>query len=338
MTDHMASSNRVRPKLRLALMAMLATLLAACGQAKDEVPTLRVGDQLKVLQAALAAAGEDKPEHYRIEWSNFIGGPAVIAAQTGGSLDVGWMAETPLVFAQAAGSPVKVVTVGKGAKPGSSNVALVVAADSPIRSVQDLKGKKVGYGQGTITHYLVARLLENAGLSIDDVTQVRVANLNPKSIERGLVDAYSIAEPMLSQGLSNGTIRVIAYGGEPITPGFAYLVASDAALADPKRAELIRDLAARFARAIRFQREHPAKAAPFTAQQYNTNAELAEQILRRTPSTYAPIDASIVAKHQEEADLFYKLGLIRKPVDAAKLFDNRFDQHVIKALDASDAN
>ncbi len=244
---------------------------------------------------------------------------------------------TPKGGAQAAGSPVKVVAVGKGVKPGSSNVALVVAADSPIRSISDLKGRKVGFGQGTITHYLVARVLDDAGLSLDDITQVKVVALNPKAVERGLVDAYSITEPMLSQGLNDGTIRVLAYGGEPVTPGFSYLVASDKALADPEKAALIGDLVARFARAIRFQHEHPDKAAPFTARQYNTTPELAEQILRRAPSAHAAIDPSIVASHQKEADLFHRLGLIRKPVDAAKLFDNRYDQATIKALEGQRA-
>jgi sulfonate transport system substrate-binding protein len=326
---------RPRRGVRALVAIALAALLASCGQQpKDDLPVLRVGDQLRVLQTALISAGEDKPEGYRIEWSNFLGGPTVIAAQTGGSVDLGWMAEAPLVFAQAAGSPVKVVAVSRGIGEGSSNIALIVKSDSPIRTVADLKGRKVGYAPGTITQYLVARALDNAGLSLNDVTAVRIASSSAATIDRGVADAFTIAEPMLSQGLADGTIRVLANGGEPLTPGFGYLVASDQALADPKRAALIADFVARTARATRWRRENVAKAAPFTAKDFNVSPQLAADILKRNPIAYTPIDPSIVASHQEEADLFHKLGLIRQRVDAAKLFDNRYDTIVADAENA----
>jgi sulfonate transport system substrate-binding protein len=310
---------------RWALLFAAGALLASCSGAKeDSVTVLRVADQMHVLQSALAASGEDKPKGYRIQWSNFVGGPNVIAAQTGGSVDLGWMAETPLVFAQAAGSPVKVVAVSQGTRPGSSNVALVVAANSPVRSVAELKGKKVGYGAGTITQYLLVRLLEEQGLSLDDITPVRIASLSTASLGRS-VDAYTTGEPMLSQDLAAGRIRVLSYGGKPHTPGFGYLVASDKALADQKRVAAMGDFAVRIARATRWQRDNVAKAAPVTAKAYNVSPQIAEQILRRTPIRYTPIDPSIVAEHQQEADQFLKLGLIRKRVDAAQLFDSRYN-------------
>ena len=318
---------------QLALGAMIA--LAGCGsspkQAEGGTPTLRVADQLKTVRSVLEAAGEANPPGYKIEWSNFLGGPAVIAAQTGGSVDVGWMAETPLVFAQAAGSPVTVVAVGKGVHPAGSNVALVTVPNSPIRRAADLKGKSVGYTPGTITQYLVASVLASAGLSLNDVKPVRIAALNPEGTASSQVDAFSVAEPQLTQFVNAGKLRVLAYGGEPYTPGFAYLVAANAALADPKRAALIGDFVSRVARATRWQREHLEEATPAFAKSYNISPDLAGQILARTASRYAPIDANVVAAHQKEADLFFKLGTIRKPVDAGKLFDRRYNDLVAQA-------
>jgi len=318
---------------RPRLLALALTLFAAgCGKSQpDAAPTLRIADQLTGVQSVLTAAGELTPKDYRIQWSNFLGGPAIIAAQTGGSVDLGWMNETPLVFAQAAGSPVKVVAVARGGSEASSNIALVVAAGSPIKSVADLRGKKVGYLPGTITQYLVIRLLEKEGLTPDDITTVRLSSLSAATLDRGVVDAFTAGEPTISQGLRDGRLRVLGYAGQPLTPGLQYLVASDAALADPKRSALIGEFVQRLARATHWQDSHAEQAAPIIAKTYKVDTALAADIIRRTPTRYVPIDDAVVAAHQQEADVFHRLGLIKTRVDAAKLFDHRYDTLVAQA-------
>jgi sulfonate transport system substrate-binding protein len=74
----------------MSLLLGLLSLLGGCGgHVNSGQVVLRVGDQMHGLETLLKAAGEDKPgDGYTIEWSNFVGGPAVIAAQTGGSVDV----------------------------------------------------------------------------------------------------------------------------------------------------------------------------------------------------------------------------------------------------------
>ena len=326
---------RATALLQLVLASLLAASLVGCRPADSEKSvgslTLRVGDQLNAMRATLAAAGEDNPAGYRIQWSNFIGGPAIIAAQTGGSLDVGWMAETPLIFAQAAGSPVKVVAVGRREKTGASMLALVVAPDSPIRSVADLKGRTVGFMPGTATQYFVVRLLERSGLSLADIRPVHIAGTGPALLTNKTVDATVTSDPFLSQLLQEGRVRVIATGGEPLTAELSYLVAPDSALADPHKAAAIGEFVARFARASRWQRQHPAEAAPVISRHYNISPAIAEQMLRRAPTRYAPLDPTIVALHQEEADTFHRLGLIRTRLDASKIFDPRYDTIVAKA-------
>lgn len=214
-----------------AIAFILAVLLTSCGGTeRSDVIELRVGDQGKALQTLLVASGEDKPEGYRISWSNHVGGPSVIAAQTGGSVDVGWMGETPLVFSQAAGSPVKVVAVRQGLQDVSASVALVVSARSSIASIADLRGKKVGYSPGTITQYLVASELDQAGLSFDDIESVRLTAFNVANLDNGTVDAATIVQPNLSELLSEDRIRVLTYGDS-----LYYLTASHAALADSAR-------------------------------------------------------------------------------------------------------
>ncbi|QNO28771.1 ABC transporter substrate-binding protein [Sphingopyxis sp. OPL5] len=318
------------PLRALAAGALLS--LAACGGAADSGTTLKVADQLHALKSSLDVAGEGQPTDYAIEWANFVGGPPIIAAQTGGSIDVGWMAETPLIFAQAAGSPVKVVAVSQSAKQGGSAYALVVKPGSPIRTAADLKGKSVTFMKGTVLHYFIANLLEKQGLSLKDIKQVQATGFGTGLLDKGAADAIILTEPFLTELEQAG--KIIIANGADFTPGFNYLVASDAALADPAKAKAIGDLAARAARAQRWQREHVKKAAPALAKQYNVGIDIAEKIIERSPSKYTPIDNSIIAAHQAEADLFLKEGLIRKKLDASQIFDKRYDS-IVAAQEAA---
>jgi len=312
--------NRLWRTTRASLLG-LTLLLAACGNEPDaDTVTLRVGDQGKALQTILAAAGEDKTEAYRLVWSNHVGGPSVIAAQTGGSVDVGWMGETPLVFSQAAGSPVKVVAVRQGIKETSTAVAIVVSADSPVTSVAGLKGKRVGYSPGTITQYLVAHELDKAGLALGDIESVQLTAFNIANLENGTVDAATIVQPNLSQLLTEGRIRVLTYGDN-----LYYLTASHSALANPGRADAIGDFSARVARATRWQRENVEAAIPVVTRVYGVTPDVARHMMVNSPTHFVPIGDAAVERHQQEADLFHRLGLIRTRVNAAELFDARYN-------------
>jgi len=203
----------------MSLLLGLLSLLGGCGgHVNSGQVVLRVGDQMHGLETLLKAAGEDKPgDGYTIEWSNFVGGPAVIAAQTGGSVDVGWMYETPLVFAQAAGSPIKVIAAARPVRPGTSSVALVVPVGSPVHGVANLRGRSVGFLRGTVTQYLLVRLLEQAGMSLSDIRSVNLTTLSTALLENGTMDAALTVDPYLSQMLADGKARIVATGGEQST-------------------------------------------------------------------------------------------------------------------------
>lgn len=317
---------------RRAVMIGMAAFLGACarqGEADTStLPVLRIGDQNKTVRPVLTAAGEDQPETYRLEWSNFTtGGPGVVAAHTGGSIDVGWMAGTPLVFAQAAGSPVKVVAARYPVDPRKANFALVTLADSPINTVADLKGKSVGFAQGTNMHYLVLSELEKAGLTLNDIKPVQLQSLSLANLDNGAVDAFTAFQPYLSLLLSQGRIKVLAPGDD-----LYFLTASDTALADARKAEIIGDFVSRVARATRWQRENTEKAVPYTVEAFNgIPPEVARHILETAPARWVPIDEKIIARHQHEVDTFFRHGLIRQQVDAAALFDARYNDLVVAA-------
>lgn len=321
--------------LRGLIAVSLFTLAACSGAASENKPdAVRFGDQLNAVETLLKFSGEDANTAYRLTFANFTSGPPIIAAQTGGSLDLGYMAETPLVFAQAAGSPVKIVAVLRSSTQNGSPYALVVRPDSSIKNPADLKGKAIAYQKGTVVHYLVARVLEQAGLKLSDIKTVQANGLGASLLDNGAADAVTLGEPILTRQLEEGSVRVIATGARPITPGFFYLVASDEALADPIRSKAIGDLIGRIVRAEKWRQNNIEASAPALAAHYKVDEELANKIIRRNPQSYVPIDADVIQAHQAEADLFFEQGYVRKKLDVRQIFDDRYNDIIAAAAGA----
>jgi sulfonate transport system substrate-binding protein len=290
--------------------------------------TLHVADQLDSLKTVLKASGEDKNVPYEISWSSFIGGPAVIAAEVGGSVDVGFMAETPVVFAQAAGNPIKVVGASRTIDPKTSNLAIVVKPDSPITKVSQLKGKNVGIQTGTVVQYLLVKALEKAGLKYTDVQALNFPGLGGQAaFDNGDVDAAVTADPFLSNQLLEKKGRILTTGAG-LTAGLQYLVARDGALGDKQLDAALADFVPRVARAYQWYAAHPTEAAAIATSTFRIPPAAALQAVKRAPTAYQPIDASIIAAQQSEADTFLALGVLQKKLDVAKAFDKRYNKLV----------
>jgi sulfonate transport system substrate-binding protein len=290
--------------------------------------TLRAGDQLEILRTQLKASGEDQDVPYHVEWSTFVGGPAVLAAQTGGSVDVGFMAETPLVFAQAAGNPVKVVAASQVVDPKTSAFALVVKPDSDITKLSQLKGKKIGYSTGTITQYFLVNLLKKAGLDISDVQAVNFTGLGGQTaFENGEIDAAITSEPFLSGLLTDKKARILV-SGAGLTPGFTYLVAREETLKDKKTSAALSDFVARVARAQEWWGAHPDEVAKVNEQTFKLSPEAALASAKRVHAQYRPIDDVVVKAQQKESDAFLELGVLKEKLVAKDLFDTRYNKVV----------
>ncbi|KPM56588.1 sulfonate-binding protein [Frankia sp. CcI49] len=292
--------------------------------------TLHVGDQYNILKSQLEAAGVLDDAPYKVEWSQFQGGPAVIAAETGGDVDLGMMGETPVVFAQAANSPVKVVGVSKISDPAKYNFALIVKNDSPIRTIADLRGKKILNSQGTVSQYLIGRVLEKAGLTTKDVELVNIQQGAQAAYDRGDVDVSGSGGAPLVTTLAKGQDRVLI-SGAGLLPGFNYLVARDGALSDPKTSAALGDFLGRVARSQDWYNANPDKAAEIVKPIYKVDDAIARKIVTLAPFRYVPIDSAIIDAHQSEADFFTEQGVLKSTVDAAKVFDDRYNPVITEA-------
>src|SRR3954467_12870386 len=152
-----------KPRRNLLVGALAAVLLTACGTAattSTTVPnavsaedlakvTLKVGDQKGGAKSLLTAANLLADAPYQIEWATFTSGPPLLEAASAGAIDIGAVGNTPPIFAAAANAKIAIVSSAKG---NVTSDAILVPADSPLKTVQDLRGKTVGVAKGSSAH------------------------------------------------------------------------------------------------------------------------------------------------------------------------------------------
>src|SRR5271170_5651965 len=110
-----------------------------------------------------------KPEGWSVTWAEFPAGPQLLESLNVGAADFGPVGDAPPIFAQAAGADI--VYAGREA-PSPRNEAILVPKDSPIKTIADLKGKKIALAKGSSVHNLLLRALEANGLAYGDVQPV----------------------------------------------------------------------------------------------------------------------------------------------------------------------
>ncbi len=137
-----------------------------------------------------------------VEWKNFSSGADVNTAFAAGAVDFGLVGLPVFVSGLAQGIPYRLITIFD--IPGTAD-GLAVRQSSGVKTMADLKGKRIGVPFGSGADYMLQGVLKENGLSSDDVTLV---NLQPQPIvaawTTGQIDAAQIWAPILTKLLSSG--------------------------------------------------------------------------------------------------------------------------------------
>lgn len=318
----------------MGLAAVAATALPACGggggaasdapassagpAAAANRPVLRVGFQKYGFESVMKARGTPGLD---VDWSEFPSGPALTEAINAGAIDVGEVGEAPPVFAQAGGVPFKIVAASE-AQPKAE--AILVKGDSPIRSVADLKGKKVALNKGSNVHYLLIKALEANGLRLDDV-QVQYlppADARP-AIDSGAVDAWVIRDPYMAIAQDATGARTLA-DGTGLVGNHSHFLASEKAVGEKR--EALAAFVGQLQDAAGWAVAHPEERAKLLAPLLNVAEAPLVEASKRSSEGLVPLDEALVARQQEVADAFSGLGLVPTEVDVADVFDLSFTQ------------
>ena len=295
--------------------ALLATSLLLLPVAKAQSKELRVGYQksasLFVLQKAQGSLEKKlAPLGVSVKWVEFPAGPQLLEGLNVGAVDVGHVGEAPPIFAQAAGA--KFVYIGHDpAAPRAE--AILVLKDSPIKSVADLKGKKVALNKGSNVHYLLVRQLEKNGLKISDVSPVYLAPADGRAaFESKAVDAWVIWEPFQSAAEKGTGARILADGTGGVANNYLYYLGERGFVA--KNPKVIQALFEDSVTQGIWLKKNLQQAAAIIAPLQGLPVDVVEQALRRYEFNVQPVTDAVIAEQQKIADTFFELKLIPKAI------------------------
>ncbi|RZJ06454.1 MAG: sulfonate ABC transporter substrate-binding protein [Rubrivivax sp.] len=301
-----------------APLLVAAVSLHASAQSGTTLPvTLRIGFQKAASLLTLEKSNGSlekrlAPLGVSVKWVEFPAGPQLLEGLNVGAVDVGFVGEAPPIFAQAAGA--RFVYIGfDPAAPEAE--AIVVPKDSPIKSVADLKGKKVALNKGSNVHYLIVKALEKQGLKFSDVHAVYLPPADARAaFERGAVDAWVIWDPFLAAVEKQSGARQLA-DGKGLVNNYSYYLA-ERGFAE-KYPQILQVLFEDNQATAAYVKANLKAAAATIAPLQGLEAEVVEKSLTRYQFGVKPLTAAVAAEQQKIADAFHGLGLIPKTIRVA---------------------
>lgn len=307
---HLAHLGLIKPRRRSVGAPAHSPAISAAPLPERE---LRIGYQkfgnLGVLKARQSLEQHFAAQRISVLWSEFPAGPQLLHALDGDEIDFGTTGEVPPIFAQAQGNAL--VYVGFE-PPAPQSVAMVVPQDSPIRSAADLRGKRIALNKGSNVHYLLLQMLDEQGLTLNDVRIVYAPPKYPLSAtDLQAVDAWMMWDPLLSDAQRSGELRVIADGTQRVLNQQFYLARREFA---ERSGDLLQPLMQALQHTGRYIAAQPREAARHLSDELGLASASLELALSRRSHEIRAMDLQVIRQQQSIADRFYALGLLPKAI------------------------
>ncbi|WP_051130723.1 ABC transporter substrate-binding protein [Nesterenkonia alba] len=301
----------------------------------EEVPEgteLVIGDP--ATQRALELSGEIDELSFDVEWANFSGGPRTSEAFRAGALDAGAVAEIPALHAYWTDLPTRTITASRKVdhlEHPVYEIGIAPGVADEVETLEDLEGLRIAYSPGQAQGALVLRVLDDVGLTTDDVELVELASTDdtyPNALSSNQVDAAPL-------GIQSAIRYADQYGEDGAITlehglrddrGGIYVHAES--LEDPAKAAALVEYAHYWGRARAWIDAHPEIwAEQWYVEHQGLTPEQAEELLelegdREVPSSWE----EIIAQDQETADILLQEQDRAEPIDVEnEIFDLRFE-------------
>jgi sulfonate transport system substrate-binding protein len=301
--------------IAIALLAMLVSGGAATAE------PLRVGYQRSsTLIAILKANGELEkalaPLGITLTWHEFSSGLPLLEAINVGSIDFGAdVADTVPIFAQAAGAKLAYVAE-EAASPSAQ--AILVPTSSPLKTVADLKDKRIAVTKGAGSHYLLLAALAKAGLTFKDIKPAYLPPADGRAaFVSNNVDAWIAWDPFLTSVIKQSGATVLTDGGNGLASYKRYYLAS-ADYAD-KHGDALNVIFSKLVETGKWVKADPDAAAKLLAGLWGIDAGTVEEANSHRSYQVGAVSLAGLSEQQKIADAFLAEHVLPAKVDAAAL-------------------
>ncbi|MGQ0676800.1 MAG: ABC transporter substrate-binding protein [Rhodospirillales bacterium] len=256
------------------------------------------------------------------------GGAPTIRNMLAGNLSFAEAGLTAILAAVRGGADIKIIA---GTTDTTAELGWVVMPNSPIKTIKDLKGKKLGFtNPNSTTHALALMLLETAGYKPTEATTLPTGGFGPglAALEKGELDVAPFAEPLYAK--SKGKYRLLVWSTD-VLPAMVDTLAITTERAIKERPDFLRNMLTARRKAVAFMAAKPREAAEAIASDYKVDVDVAETVIKQMmkPATELKIPHWGMGKiYIETLDNLVKaqklLGHDLGKVDWSKMIDQQF--------------
>lgn len=292
-------------------LTLSALSLTAFSLGQAHALTFTIGYQKGGIPNILKARGTlDKYAAQGIDfrWVLFTAGPPLLEAANARAVDFGSVGNAPGVFALAGGADLKYV--GVSVNRSDSTEGLLVRQDSPIRTVADLKGKRIGVARGSSAHAFLYNALKAGGLTLKDVTVVPLLPPDARpAFENGSIDAWSIWDPFYTTALQGASARVLR-DHKGLDRGDSYYLAPSAVLNDPQKKRALQIVLAELEGTAKWANANQATVISQFSDELGIPKSVLEVTVPKNEFNIRPFRAADVKPLQTLAAAFREAGVL----------------------------
>ncbi|WP_348250377.1 aliphatic sulfonate ABC transporter substrate-binding protein [Leptolyngbya sp. NM2-A1] len=286
--------------------------------ANTEAQTIRIGyvrwGLLPIIRQRGVLEQELAKQNIKVEWVGpFPAFAPVIEALNANSADISAGGDIPGISGLVGGAPICILAYQA---PLPEAEAILVTADSPIQSPQDLVGKKVAVNRGGWGEHLLLRSLAEANIPKEKVERVYLSPTDAlPAVTQGHVDAWSVWEPNVSIAEVQHQLRPIV-SGEAASHYGIYVVHKDALAQKTAAVQAVLD---QIVKEAEWASSHPKEAA----EAFGKSVELAEPVVaqlgtRKQVETVHALNRDVLKGLQERADWMYAQQAIPRQLDVSQ--------------------
>lgn len=248
-----------------------------------------------------------------VKWVEFQFGPPLLEALGADAIDLGSVGDTPPIFAQAGGSNL----VYAAANPSAQH-AVLVPKNSPIKTLADLKGKKVAFGKGSSAQNVTVKALALAGLKFDDIVPTYLSPADATAaFNGGNIDAWVVWDPYYAIAEERYGARAIADTSDKRLASSSYYIASRRFAA--QHPAVLSTVLDEIRKVTLWAGNNRDELAALASEATGIDVKSWSAAFARAEFSLGPVTDAHITQQQQLADSFQALGIIPRKINVSEI-------------------